>query len=504
MTETNLALFRQLKYNPILRFLSAAFWLFLSLTQPPMKFFLLALLLLPSLAFTQENKESLPPKNAEPYKIVVIPIRDEIDSPQLYILRRGLKTAIEEGAHMVILDMHTPGGRVDVTFDMVKAIQKFPGKVYTYVNDDATSAGALISAGTDKIYMSPSATIGSSAPVIAGGQDMDKTMKLKIVSYLRAKIRSMSEGKGYRADVISAMVDENYELKIGDQVIKPKGELLNLTATEAFKQYGDPAQSLLASGIEPSLESLAESIYGKGNYTTIRLEVTWAEKLAQFITAIAPLLLAVGLLLIFIEFKTPGFGVFGISGGLLIAIFFFGHHAAGLSGHEAAILFFIGFLLVLIDLFFLPGFFILAVPGGLMMIGSLIWGMSDIWPDQPIPWNSDFLFEPLLNLTAGVAGAIVFFILLLRFMPKGGLWGHMVLESAVGGENTFASEARNEPSLIGAKGHAVTALFPSGEIEINGKRYDARLNVGTLPVGAAVKVVAVGEFELKVEEHKTN
>lgn len=469
-----------------------------------MKLILLALLLLPSLAFAQEAKEETQPvektKPLVPYKVVVIPIRDQIAPPELYILRRGLKTAIEEGAHMVILDMHTPGGRVDVTFEMVKAIQKFPGKVYTYVNDEATSAGALISAGTDKIYMAPSATIGSSAPVTSGGEDVDQTMKLKIVSYLRAKVRSISEGKGYRGDVVSAMVDENFELKIGDEILKPKGELLNLTATESVKTYGDPAQPLLASGIEPSLESLTDSIYGKGNYTTITLEVTWSEKLAQFITAIAPLLLAVGLLLIFIEFKTPGFGVFGISGGALIAIFFFGHHAAGLSGHEAAILFFIGFLLVLIDLFFLPGFFILAIPGGLLMIGSLIWGMSDIWPDQPIPWKTDFLFRPLLNLTMGIAGAILCFILLLRFMPRGGLWGHMVLDSAIGGESTFSSEARNEPSLIGAVGHAITALFPSGEIEINGKRYDARLNLGTVPPGTQVKVVSVGEFELKVEE----
>lgn len=465
-----------------------------------MKLILLALLLLPSLAFAQEAKEETQTtEKSKPYKVVVIPIRDQIAPPELYILRRGLKTAIEEGAHMVILDMHTPGGRVDVTFEMVKAIQKFPGKVYTYVNDEATSAGALISAGTDKIYMAPSATIGSSAPVTSVGEDVDQTMKLKIVSYLRAKVRSISEGKGYRGDVVSAMIDENFELKIGDEIIKPKGELLNLTASESVKEYGDPAQPLLAAGIEPSLESLTDTLYGKGNYSIIRLEVTWSEKLAQFITNIAPLLLAVGLLLIFIEFKTPGFGMFGIGGAILMAIFFFGHYAAGLSGHEAAIIFFIGFALVMIDLFFIPGFLLLAIPGGLLMIGSLLWGMSDIWPDQPIPWESDFLFRPLMNLTLGIAGSIALFALLLRYMPKGGLWGGMVLDSAIGGETTLSSTARHEPSLIGATGYAVTALFPSGEIEVNGIRYDARLAIGTIQPGTPVKVISVGEFELKVE-----
>ena len=462
-----------------------------------MKTILIALFaLLPVLVSAQEPVKA---EESVSQKVIIIPVRDQIAPPELYILRRGLKTAIEQGADTVILDMNTPGGRIDITFEMVKAIQKFPGKVYTYINDEATSAGALIAAGTDEIFMAPSATIGSSAPVNSTGAEIDKTMKLKIVSFLRAKVRSISEGKGFRGEVISAMIDENYELKIGDEVIKPKGELLNLTASESVKEYGDPAQPLLAAGIEPNLDSLMDTLLGKGKYTATILEVTWSEKIAQYLTGIAPVLLAIGLVLIFIEFKTPGFGIFGIGGGIMLAIVFFGHSAAGLSGHEAALFFFIGFALVLIDVFFIPGFFVLAIPGALLMIGSLIWGMSDIWPDQPIKWDSDFLFRPLLNLIIGLGGAILIFAFLLRFLPSGGLWGKMVLESAIAGESTLSSTARSEPSLIGAQGHAVTALYPSGQIEINGKRYDARLALGTLPPGTAVRVLSVGEFDLKVE-----
>ena len=452
--------------------------------------------LLPVLVSAQEPVKA---EESVSQKVIIIPVRDQIAPPELYILRRGLKAAIEQGADTVILDMNTPGGRIDITFEMVKAIQKFPGKVYTYINDEATSAGALIAAGTDEIFMAPSATIGSSAPVNSTGAEIDKTMKLKIVSFLRAKVRSISEGKGFRGEVISAMIDENYELKIGDEVIKPKGELLNLTASESVKEYGDPAQPLLAAGIEPSLDSLMDTLLGKGNYTATILEVTWSEKIAQYLTGIAPVLLAIGLVLIFIEFKTPGFGIFGMGGGIMLAIVFFGHSAAGLSGHEAALFFFIGFALVLIDVFFIPGFFVLVIPGALLMIGSLIWGMADIWPDQPIKWDSDFLFRPLLNLIIGLGGAILIFAFLFRFLPSGGLWGKMVLESAIAGESTLSSTARSAPSLIGAQGHAVTALYPSGQIEINGKRYDARLALGTLPPGTAVRVVSVGEFDLKVE-----
>jgi membrane-bound serine protease (ClpP class) len=432
-------------------------------------------------------------------KVVIIPIREQIAPPELHILRRGLKSAIEQGADTVILDMETPGGRLDVTFDMLKAIEKFPGKVITYVNSEAISAGALISAGTDEIHFAPGAVIGAAAPVTGGGEDIDETMKQKIVSYLKARVRAISDGKGHRGDVLSAMIDADFEFKIGEEIIKPEGELLTLTATEAMKVYGDPAQPLLGAGISPDINGLLDTLFGKGNHTTVRLEVTWSEKIAQYITAIAPLLLAAGLVLIFIEFKTPGFGVFGIGGGVLLAIVFFGHHAAGLSGHEAALFFFLGFALVMIDLFFLPGFMLLAIPGALLMLGSLLWGMSDIWPDQPIAWDSGFLVKPLTNLVSGIAGAIVIFFLLLRFMPSGGLWGHMVLDSSIGGETTFSSAARQEPTLIGATGQAVTALFPSGQIEIGGKRYDARLALGTVTPGTEVKVISVGEFELTVE-----
>jgi membrane-bound serine protease (ClpP class) len=439
------------------------------------------------------------PAAEKKHKVVIIPIREQIAPPELHILRRGLKSAIEQGADTVILDMETPGGRLDVTFDMLKAIEKFPGKVITYVNSEAISAGALISAGTDEIHFAPGAVIGAAAPVTGGGEDIDETMKQKIVSYLKARVRAISDGKGHRGDVLSAMIDADFEFKIGEEIIKPEGELLTLTATEAMKVYGDPAQPLLGAGISPDINGLLDTLFGKGNHTTVRLEVTWSEKIAQYITAIAPLLLAAGLVLIFIEFKTPGFGVFGIGGGVLLAIVFFGHHAAGLSGHEAALFFFLGFALVMIDLFFLPGFMLLAIPGALLMLGSLLWGMSDIWPDQPIAWDSGFLVKPLTNLVSGIAGAIVIFFLLLRFMPSGGLWGHMVLDSSIGGETTLSSAARQEPTLIGATGQAVTALFPSGQIEIGGKRYDARLALGTVTPGTEVKVISVGEFELTVE-----
>jgi len=458
------------------------------------------------MAFAQPVAAETPADSRGPAKVVVIPIRAQIAKPELYILRRGLKEAIENKVDTIILDMETPGGALNVTFDMLLALEKFPGKTVTYVNREAISAGALISAGTDEIYFAPAGVIGAAAPVMATGGEIDATMKAKINSYLKARVRAISEGKGYRGEVISAMIDADYEFKIGETVIKSKGELLSLTAQEAVKTYGDPPQPLLGAGIADSLDELITKLHGPGGHSVTRLEITWSEKLAQYITAFTPVLLGLGLLALFVEFKTPGFGVFGISGVVLLGIVFFGHYVAGLSGYEPALIFLLGLLLVAIELFFFPGTLVLALSGIALMLASLVWAMLDLWPGEPVSFEGDMLLRPLANVLAGVALAVAVFLVILRFLPKGGPWGRMVLESAVGGEpgpvHALNSRGRDEPvgtALIGQSGVAATALFPSGQIEISGRRYEAKLAMGFADAGIPVKVTGVSEFGLIVE-----
>lgn len=433
-------------------------------------------------------------------KVVVIPVRQQIASPELFILRRGLKEAIEQEVDTIVLDMETPGGALDVTFEMLKALEKFPGKTITYINSEAISAGALIAAGTDEIHFAPGAIIGAAAPVLATGGEIDETMRGKIVSYLKARVRSISEGKGYRGEVISAMIDMDYELKIGDEVIKPKGELLSLTATEAMKMYGDPPQPLLGAGISATLTELLDSVHGAGNYSVLMLEITWSEKLAQYLTTLTPILLGIGMLGLFVEFKTPGFGIFGIGGLFLLGLVFFGQYAAGLSGHEPMLIFALGLVLVAVDLFFFPGTFVIALAGLTMMLGSLVWSMADLWPNEPIEISGDVFFRPLANVASGVLLAVIIFVSMLRFLPHGGPWGGMVLEAAVRGEpGSLLGSESGKSSLIGQRGVAATALFPSGQVEIDGCRYEAKLAVGFADVGAPVVVTGQGEFGLAVE-----
>lgn len=456
-------------------------------------------------AWPQASAQAPAATSAAPAKVVVVPIRAQIAKPELFILRRALKQAVENGADTVVLDMETPGGALDTTFEMLKALEKFPGKTVTYVNREAISAGALIAAGTDEIHFAPGSVIGAAAPVLATGGEIDASMRDKIVSYLKARVRAVSEGKGYRGQVISAMIDKDVELKIGDEVIKPKGELLSLTAQEAVKTYGDPPLPLLGASIQDNLDALLDHLHGKDNHTVMRFEVTWSEKAAQYLTAVTPLLLGLGLLLLFIEFKTPGFGVFGIGGLALLAVVFLGHHVAGLSGHEPWIVFALGLALVAVEVFLLPGTLIPAITGAILMLGSLVWAMLDLWPGEPISIEGDLLVRPLANLVSGGLIAAVLFVALLRFLPKGGPWGGMILQSAVGGAPDAVkplhgvAAVRDRRELIGREGLAVTALFPSGQVEIDGLRYEAKLPMGFADSGSVVRVTGTGEFGLVVE-----
>ena len=447
-----------------------------------------------------------PAAGGAPLRVVVLPIRSEIGQPALYILRRGLKQAIAEKADVVVLDLKTPGGALDSTFEMMEALEKFPGLTIAYVDSEAMSAGAFISAVTGEIWFAPDGVIGAAAPVTSTGQDVDATMKMKVVSYLKARVRAMSEGKGYRGEVVSAMIDSDFELKVDGQVLKGKGELLSLTATEAMKTYGKPPRPLLGGGIARDVDGLLAARFGGRSCTVERLEATWSESLAVWLNGIAPVLLGLGILALFIEFKLGGFGLLGVAGVVLLALVFLGSYVAGLSGHEPVILFALGVGLLALELLFFHTAGFLGVVGIALMLGSLLWSMADLWPDEPITvaWSADAFTRPLANLGMGLAIAIGLGAVLLRFLPKGWIWDRLVVSATVGGAAQIASvepgAAAGLEALVGRRGVAATALHPAGQVEVDGRRYEARVDVGVIDPGTPVVVRGRTDFSLIVEK----
>ena len=312
------------------------------------------------------------PADNELPSVYVIPIMDALNQANLFILRRGLKEAIENNVEVVVLEMDTPGGGLLITLEMMEMLDRFEGTTITFVNEDAISAGSLIAVSTDAIYMAPRGKIGATGIIMAGGQDVPETALMKMESYVNATVRSLNEDAPWRADVFKAMMESDFQAEVEGELIGEEDGFLTLTATEAVREVGEPPRPLFAEGIYESVEKLLDARFGEGEYQIKSFEVTYSEKIAKWMSGFAPALLGLGLLLLFFEFKTPGFGIFGIGGIELIAVFFISQHIAGLAGNEVFLFFALGILLVLVELLFFTGTQVYALNGNGLILRALL------------------------------------------------------------------------------------------------------------------------------------
>jgi len=440
--------------------------------------------------------------------VYVIPIHGPIASPTLYIVRRGVKEATANGVDTVLIDMNTPGGELGVTLEIMQILDRYEGETITFINNEAVSAGAFISVITDKIYMHPDGQIGAAEVVSGAGQDVPESMKRKLQSYINAKVRVYTKDFRYRGDVMRAMTDPDFELTVEGKEFSKKGELLSLTATEATQTYGEPPETLLASGIANDVDSVLEEVYGKGGYEIREFKVTWSEEFAQTMQKIMPILMGAGMLLLFIEFKTPNFGIIGGLGIGLIALAFLSNYIAGLAGYEAFLMFGLGILMFAIELFLLPGTVIFAFLGITMILASLVWSMADFWPNPDgfgFVVNWDTLLNAGTTVVFSIAGAFIALILLWKTYPIRWLESKLMTQtqspspSAVISGGAIRAGLGDQLPDQGSMGVVETALHPIGKVEINGKYYEATALLGGIDKGVRIRVVGYRSYSLLVE-----
>jgi len=454
-----------------------------------------------------------------PLNVWVVPVKTQIGDPSLFVLRRAAKLAIEDGADVMLLDMDTPGGRLDSCLEMMDILnKKFEGTTLTYVHDEAISAGAIIASITDHIYFAPHAQMGAAAAVSGGGGEIEDTMKAKINSYLEGRIRSFVKAP-YRYEVIKAMMNMDYELKIDGKLLKAKGELLTLTADEARKLYGDPATPLLSAGTAEDIESIIEKSLGAVDYEINYYEPTWSEGLASFLIKIAGVLFGLGFIMVVIEAKTPSFGLLGGLGIAFILIALFGQHVAGLAGFEALIILAIGIVFLALEVFVIPGFGFAGILGLLMIMAGIVWSFVDIWPQSPdevpadpgqvpeitrsIDWSS--LVDGVENLGIAMVIAMVGILVIIKTLPDSILFKRFVHQGSTAkadpvvsaGGRRAGKDGGGRPE-VGAVGKVIRTLHPVGEVEIDGKHYEATTSVGEIKAGEQVEVVGYRSFSLLV------
>ena len=458
------------------------------------RFWLILLLLVAgSLLAVDETKTSGTPATAGP--VFVIPIHGTVSEPQFFFLRRALKEAQRANASAVVLDVDTFGGHVDSAMDEMDALLSTRIPTIAFVNTKAISAGSLISLAAKRIYMHPNAVIGASAVVGGEGGDLKETMKEKSTSMVVAKARGAAKASGHPEDVAEAFVRKESEVKRGDVVVDPKDTLLTLNADDAVKLYD--GQPLLAAGKAENLEELMKAAGLTG--TVRRIEPTGFETIAYWLTMISPLLLMAGLACGYIEFKMPGFGIFGICSIVCFGLFFGSYFIAGLAGWEAVIAFAIGLLLVLGELFLHPGTMIPGLIGVLLMIGSLVWAMVDHWPGTPAMPSADELQRPMLNLVIALLGGGVLMAVLARFLPSTSIYRRLVLATSSASGPAITVPVVNLELHVGDTGVAATTLRPSGKATFGDDAHDVVTGGDFIIQGTKVRVVSVDGMRVVVE-----
>jgi membrane-bound serine protease (ClpP class) len=464
--------------------------------------------LLPVLKKKTEVKPPSDPSKQGDYtgKVVIIPVgkEDLINPARFEFMSRTLKRATSEGAEAVIFNLDTPGGLAWETATFIMDdLQKLKCPSISFVNPRAISAGALIAIGTDAIYMAPRSSIGAATPVNAAGIEMGEAERAKNNSAFMAMARSAAVAKGHNAAVVDAMIDKDLGLKIGDVEIRPKGVLVTLDQQEATKVYdGKP---LLAKAIVEDIETIKQREELRGE--SITAEPKGFELVAIYITQYAAILLLIGIAGGYIEMQHPGFGVPGVISAVAFFLFFFGHYVAGsLVGYETVFIFVLGVVLIVVELFVLPGHLVPGLLGLMCVFGALIYTMAG-W-DINVPEGgafpvrfSDYIVA-LRNLGIAFAGAMVIIILFMRFFPTTGPFKFLVLRSEVGGDQAaIEGEGQRKASsvVVGDAGVTRSAMRPYGHVDFSGTQLEAMVEGDYLTPGSNVRVRSVQGGKIVVE-----
>ena len=442
-------------------------------------------------------------------KVVVIKVgeKDLVNKQAFKFWRRVIKRVNEEEARALVFDIDTPGGLAFDTAELIMVdMQKIKVPSYAFVNQKALSAGALVAAGTDAIYMHPVSTIGAAAIVSGNGAEIPDIMRAKIESAFNAFVRAVSKSKGRNPDVIRAMMitDEYYDF---GEIQVEEGELLSLTADEAVMEFqGKP---LLAKGIVESIDDLLEK-EGLAGVEVVSAQPTGMEKLAYWVAAFSGILILVGIGGAYLEMKTPGFGMGGGISLLAFSLFFFGNYAAGnMAGYGLMLLFLLGVVLIVFELFILPGMIVPGVIGGILVLGTLFFAMVDgfAFDDNAVRgWDAagalDFINRPALNLAVGLLGSTVLMMLMMRYLPNAPLFNRLVMNKvlASGDSTGLDSVSGGTGEHVGLRGVSITDLRPAGKGDFDGRVLDVTAANGFIAEGKHIVVSAEDGLRILVNE----
>ncbi len=421
------------------------------------------------------------PKGGAGKRVVVVEVHDVIDMGLSAHIERSIKDNPDAAA--LILDINTPGGRVDAATLIRDAIIGAPKTMRTvaFIHPRAISAGAFISFACDLIFIADGGSMGAATPIAIGEGGGAEPVEEKMVSYFRTEMATTARAKGRRGDIAEAMVDKDVEIK----GIVQAGKLLTLDTEGALRLK-------IADAKANSLEE-ACALLALGGAAIEHTQMNWAEKLARIFTdpMLSSILMSLGVLGILIELYHPGMIFPGVVGVICLLIFFAGHLVVNLAGMEEALLFFLGLVLLGVEIFVTPGFGVLGIAGILSIVISLVLAMTSLPLD--VSFSTGNLTSNLLRVSVSMIVSLIIFLVVLSILPKTVMKSPLILNAAITAtaEGGREGEAIKDAIQSGMTGIAESFLRPAGIARFGDKRIDVASEGDFIEKGSSVEIVRV-------------
>jgi membrane-bound serine protease (ClpP class) len=409
--------------------------------------------------------------------VYVIPVKQTVQSGLASFLDRALTEAEEAKASLVVLDVDTPGGRLESAEAIGKRIRETKVPTVAFVSGKAASAGAYLAMNAGAIAMAPGSAIGAAMIVDADGNAVNNP---KYVSFWSETMASAADINGRDRRIAAAMVDPSVTLELKEiGRTKEKGQILSLTAGEALK-VGYSERMAKTAGDVIAWKGLSER-------TVVELNPTFSERLSEWVTGpgVSTMLLIIGLAGIAIEMLVPGFGAPGIIGLLAFGLYFFGQSIAGFAGMESIVFFLAGVILLVLEMF-VPSFGILGILG----IAGLIYGIASAAFDTG---------NAVTSLGYASMAALVLVVIFAYVFRKRGIWNRFILRDKLTAEEGYVPNAPRQ-SLLGQEGVTLSALRPAGVAGFSGQRMDVVSSGEFIERGKPVKITLVDGTRIVVKE----
>lgn len=544
------------------------------------------------------------PATRQADKVVVLPIRTEIDRFTLHDLRTRIERAQREGAQAVVIELDTPGGEVGAVWEITSLLKggSMPNSV-AWINDTALSGGAIIAVACDEIVTNDPAQLGD-APVImvspiGGLIQMDEQTRQKFMAPLLTDLVDSARRNGYDEKVVQGFTSLGVELWLVERTAsgpngEPVGERLFIDLAEYRLLFGEPPEARRATipaagggttpreadvpaasppdpndptafrpaapglsrfdaggAISNNLTETTRPVLSEGDrgqwkvveyvsdgkapitltsdqlvrfgfanevirndeqlkaYFGATTLVRWEESgwmaVARFMSnpVIRGILLVVILVGFFIEMASPGMGVFGALAFLALIGFFAPSAMVGMAGWWEFVALGLGVLLVLVEVFVVPG---LGVPGIIGAVLVFVGLLGTFTGGGGFQTQGELLTGVVvLLLSLATAGVIVF--LFAKNLGRIPGFNRLILKSLpVDGDDDSPSffEAMS-PTMpraklaVGAVGQAVGVLRPAGRARFGDDLVDV-VSVGPIiEGGTSVRVVQSTAFSIVVE-----